>query len=241
MSAALRVFWPIPQNEIAMQPVNEAIGSKPCHNLDQCTDKLIQDFHFHTPLQAEEILRIVAEIPFKTLKKGSLLLREGQVPQACYHVFKGCVREYYLVDGEEKTSEFYLEGDSISDDLNKIERKPSRKYWECLEDTTLSVFTQAQEEKMYRLFPRIESLCRIETEKKFGQFRELMAFYLASSPEERYLNLLKTRPNLLTRVPQYQLASYLGVKPESLSRIRGRLQASKAYREDQKGNGVMLG
>ena len=229
-SAALRVFWVIPQNELPMQPANEAVFSKPSHNLDQCTQKLIQDLHVYTPLQAEEIQRVVAEVTIKTVKKGSFLLREGQIPQVCYHVFKGCVREYYLVDGEEKTSEFYLEGDSISDDLGKIERRPSRKYWECLEDTTLSVFTQAQEEKMYRLFPSIESLCRIETEKKLGQFRELMAFYLASSPEERYLNLLNTRPNLLTRVPQYQLASYLGVKPESLSRIRGRIQASRAQR-----------
>ena len=230
MSAALRVFWAIPQNEIAMRPVNEAVFSRPSHSLDQCADKLIQNLHFYTSLQAEEIQRIVAETAIKTLKKGSLLLREGQIPQVCYYVFKGCVREYYLVDGEEKTSEFYLEGDSISDDLGKIERRPSRKYWECLEDTTLSVFTQAQEEKMYRLFPRIESLCRIETEKKLGQFRELMAFYLASSPEERYLNLLQTRPNLVNRVPQYQLASYLGVKPESLSRIRGRIQSSKERR-----------
>ena len=213
-----------------MQPANEAVFSKPSHNLDQCTQKMIQDLHVFTPLQAEEIQRIVAEVTIKTVKKGSFLLREGQIPQVCYHVFKGCVREYYLVDGEEKTSEFYLEGDSISDDLSKIERRPSRKYWECLEDTTLSVFTQAQEEKMYRLFPRIESLCRIETEKKLGQFRELMAFYLASSPEERYLNLLNSRPNLLTRVPQYQLASYLGVKPESLSRIRGRIHASRVQR-----------
>ena len=210
-----------------MQPANEAVFSRPCHSLDQCTDKLIQNLHFYTPLQAEEIQRIVAEVPIKTLKKGSLLLREGQIPQVCYYVFKGCVREYYLVDGEEKTSEFYLEGDSISDDLGKIERKPSRKYWECLEDTTLSVFTQGQEEKMFRLFPFMETLCRIETEKKFGQFRELMAFYLGSSPEERYLNLLQTRPNLLNRVPQYQLASYLGVKPESLSRIRGRILSNK--------------
>ncbi len=215
------------------QPVNEAAFFRPCHNLDQCTDKLIQNLHVYTPLQTEEIQRIVAETPIKTVKKGSLLLREGQISQVCYYVFKGCVREYYLLDGEEKTSEFYLEGDSISDDLGKIERRPSRKYWECLEDTTLSVFTQAQEEKMYRLFPSLESLCRIETEKKFGQFRELMAFYLASSPEERYLNLLKTRPELLSRVPQYQLASYLGVKPESLSRIRGRIQSSKERRTAQ--------
>lgn len=213
-----------------MQPANKAVFSKPSHNLDQCTQKMIQNLHVYTPLQAEEIQRIVAEVPIKTMKKGSFLLREGQIPQVCYHVFKGCVREYYLVDGEERTSEFYLEGDSISDELGKIERRPSRKYWECLEDTTVSVFTQAQEEKMYRLFPRIESLCRIETEKKLGQFRELMAFYLASSPEERYLNLLQTRPNLVNRVPQYQLASYLGVKPESLSRIRGRLQSSKERR-----------
>ena len=213
-----------------MQPANEAVFSKPSHSLDQCTQKMIQNLHFYTPLQVDEIQRIVAEVHIKTLKKGSLLLREGQIPQACYYVFKGCVREYYLLDGEEKTSEFYLEGDSISDDLGKIERKPSRKYWECLEDTTLSVFTHAQEEKMFHLFPRIEPLCRIETEKKLGQFRELMAFYRASSPEERYLNLLQTRPNLLNRVPQYQLASYLGVKPESLSRIRGRIQASRVQR-----------
>lgn len=227
MSAQLRVFWAIPPNEMPMQTTNEAVFFRPSHSLDQCTDKLIQNLHFYTPLPAEEIQRIVAEVSIKTLKKGSLLLREGQIPQACYYIFKGCVREYYLLDGEEKTTEFYLEGDSVSDDLSKIERKPSRKYWECLEDTTLSVFTQAQEEKMYRLFPFMESLCRIETEKKFGQFRELMAFYLASSPEERYLDLLKTRPNLLNRVPQYQLASYLGVKPESLSRIRGRIHANK--------------
>lgn len=213
-----------------MQPANETVFSKPSHSLDQCTQKMIQNLHFYTPLQVDEIQRIVTEVPIKTLKKGSLLLREGQLVQACYYVFKGCVREYYLVDGEEKTSEFYLEGDSMSDDLSKIERKPSRKYWECLEDTTLSVFTHAQEEKMFHLFPRIESLCRIETEKKLGQFRELMAFYRAASPEERYLNLLQTRPNLLTRVPQYQLASYLGVKPESLSRIRGRIQASRVQR-----------
>lgn len=210
-----------------MQPANEAFFPRPSHSLDQCTAKMIQNLHSFTSLQAEEIQRIVAETPIKTLKKGSLLLREGQIPQFCYYVFKGCVREYYLVDGEEKTSEFYLEGDSISDELGKVERRPSRKYWECLEDTTVSVFSQAQEERMYRLFPSLESLCRIETEKKLGQFRELMAFYLASSHEERYLNLLKTRPNLLTRVPQYQLASYLGIKPESLSRIRGRIQASR--------------
>jgi len=80
--------------------------------------------------------------------------------------------------------------------------------------------------EMYRRFPRFEKMCRIKSEEDITKFQEKFSRYISSSPEERYVHLLETRPELIDRVPQYHLATYLGMKPESLSRIRKRL-ASK--------------
>ena len=76
---------------------------------------------------------------------------------------------------------------------------------------------------MYKRFPRFQKMCRIQPEKALHESQEKFALYMASTPQERYLHLMDTRPDLINRVPQYQLASFLGVKPESLSRIRKRL------------------
>ncbi len=175
-----------------------------------------------TPAEREAITR---DVPLKTCKKGTFLLREGQVVTTCYSIISGCVREYYLMDGEEKTTEFFTEGESLYAAPSRIQGTPARQYWECIEDTTLTVMSHEKEQELYRRFPRLESMCRIEVEQKFAAYQAAMALYMNSTPEERYLHLLKTRPDLLDRVPQYQLASYIGVKPESLSRIRGRIRA----------------
>ena len=92
-----------------------------------------------------------------------------------------------------------------------------------MEDSTLVVCYPDRAEAMFKRFPKFESLCRILTEEDLGKTQEAFATFVISSPEERYLNLLKNRPGLINRVPQYQLASYLGIKPESLSRIRKRI------------------
>lgn len=176
-------------------------------------------------LTLEENVAITHDIPIRTYPKGSFLLREGQIANNCYYIFKGCIREFYLKSGEEKTSEFFSEGDSLSCDNSKLDRVPAKQYWQCLEDTTVSVFSHEKEREVYRRFPRLESLCRLEMEKKYGQLRDTMNFYFFASPEERYLDILSNRPDLLQRVPQYQLASFIGIKPESLSRIRRRLRA----------------
>lgn len=76
---------------------------------------------------------------------------------------------------------------------------------------------------MFEKFPRFENLCLIFSEELLVKNQASFAEYRNSTPEQRYLNLLKTRPDLVQRVPLYQLASYLGIKPESLSRIRKRL------------------
>ena len=158
-------------------------------------------------------------------KKGTIFVSEGQLVDKCYHVIKGCVRKYHLKDGEEKTTDFYIELDSISTRPGRIVLAKSKFNLECVEDTSLTVLSAEQENILYEKFPRFQEMCRISTEYKLEEYQEKLSKFISSSPEERYLDLMENRPELLNRVPQYQLASFLGIKPESLSRIRKRLMA----------------
>lgn len=171
----------------------------------------------------KEIEYITEALEIRQYKAGDILLRAGEIANACYHTLKGCVRQYYLIDGEEKTTFFYTEGQSIVSYSSATEKVPAKHYLSCVEDTTLAVMTTEKEEELYRKFPKFESLSRVDLEKQLGNYQEMLANYITTTPEERYLDLLENRPELLRRVPQYQLASYVGVKPESLSRIRKRI------------------
>lgn len=213
------------KNGIAMKNLDRNAYLTCTPEVEAIIENMKREMRRATPMTEAEVEAAMAATPIRTFKKGALLLKEGQFATVSYYVFKGCIREYYLKDGEEISSEFYTEGDSLSSDVSKNQRVPAKHFWECVEDTTVSVFSHEAEKMLFIRFPRLESLCRKNGEEEFGKFRERMAFFAASSPEERYLNLLKTRPDLLDRVPQYQLASYIGVKPESLSRIRGRLRS----------------
>lgn len=171
----------------------------------------------------DEIDAAMELIEIKTFKKGEHLLREGDVFAKSYSIVSGCVRQFYLVDGEEKTTFFYTEGQSIFALNNASERIPSKYYLSCVEYTTVSIITLENQNKMYNRFPILESMSRVALVEELNNYQEMLSTYITTSPEERYLNLLKFRPELLNRVPQYQLASYLGVTPESLSRIRKRI------------------
>ena len=157
--------------------------------------------------------------------KGTLLLKEGSYSNECYFIFKGCVRCYYLKNGEEKTTEFYTE-DQVISPSGYGQKTASEFYLECIEDTIAGVGTPELEKHMYQQFPQLESLNRALGEAIMAKNQDAFAEFKMSSPEERYEHLLKTRPDLIQRVPQYQIASYLGIKPESLSRIRKRLMNS---------------
>lgn len=164
-------------------------------------------------------------IEVRRIKKGVLLLKEGQFINTSYYVFKGCIREYYLKDGEEKTVAFYTAGDIVMDGGTKLDNARSSVNWECVCESIVSVFPLSVEKEMYKRFPRLESFCRIETERQYSKYKQAVNTYLSSSPLERYESLVNTRPEIFQLVPLYHIASYLGVKPESLSRIRNRLRS----------------
>ena len=185
--------------------------------------KLIAYFSEIMPLTADEIEAIVKSMTIRSYQKGDILLAEGQVSMECYFVLEGCVRQYYLIEGEEKTTQFFTENDWVVSFNSFTQKTPSNHYLVCNEDTTLVVGNEDKENALYQRFPKFESISRNIMGNVYGQQQELTASYVTDTPEQRYIKLLGLRPNLLQRIPQYQLASYIGVKPESLSRIRRRI------------------
>lgn len=186
-------------------------------------NEIVQLISRYITLNKEESKAFAECIPIKSFKKGELLLREGQVSRDSYFLIQGCVRKYYIIDGEERTTEFYVEDESIASLQSYMNKTPANHYFECIEDCRLAVLNYDKEQELFKRVPKYEALCRMSMEQDFGEQQEALARFMTSSPEARYKNLLETRADLLQRVPQYYLASYLGVKPESLSRIRKRL------------------
>jgi CRP-like cAMP-binding protein len=155
-------------------------------------------------------------------KKGTILLEEGKLSNECYFIVKGCIRSFCMNDGVDITTDFFTEDQSVTPSAYG-KNMPSTYSLECIEDTIAGVGTPELETGMFQKFPQLESLTRVLVEAIMTKQQDAFTEYKMASPEERYLNLVKNRADLLRRVPQYQIASYLGITPESLSRIRKRI------------------
>ena len=159
---------------------------------------------------------------FRTMKKGATLLKEGQKSNEAYFVIKGCIRKYYITDGEEITTAFYTEMEGLTPHC-VINNAPSDYFISCVEDSIVTVTNSDMEVEVNSKFPKFDIMCRKLGEELLAKQQIDFDNFKTSSPEQRYLNLLQNRPDLIQRVPQHQLASYLGIKPQSLSRLRARL------------------
>ena len=176
----------------------------------------------YMPLLEEEKKAITYLDTFRSYKKATILVKEGDLVKDSYFVINGCIRFYYMIDGDEKTTAFYTEAQSFSP-LCIDGKSTAAHFVSCVEDSIITVGNSGMDKEMFDKFPRFQKLCLIITEQLLAKNQASFAEFINSTPEQRYLNLLKTRPDLLQRVPQYQIASYLGMKPQSLSRIRHRL------------------
>lgn len=176
----------------------------------------------YVSLTEEEKNKIISLDIFRSVKKGTILLEAGQQSKNSYFILRGCIRKYYILDGEEKTTAFHTEMEAVTPHC-VISKTPSEYYISCIEDTILTVSDSDMEAEVNKKFPKFEFLCRVLAENILAKQQIDFDRFKTSSPEQRYLDLLKTRPDLIQRVPQHQLASYLGIKPQSLSRIRTRI------------------
>ncbi len=164
---------------------------------------------------------------FRSVKKGTILLKEGQRSQEEYFILKGCIRKYYIINGEEKTTGFFTEMEVLTPHC-VINKTPSEYFISSVEDTILTVTNPDMGGEINTKFPKFEIMCKILSEELLAKEQINFDEFKTSSPEQRYLNLLQKRPDLIQRVPQHQLASYLGIKPQSLSRLRARILEKKS-------------
>ena len=185
-------------------------------------DKLFEFISKYISLTEEEKNALLSLDLFHSVKKGTILLNEGQKSQESYFVLKGCIRVYYIIDGEEKTTAFYTEMEGLTPHC-VINKAPSDYFIGCIEDCILLVSNTEMSVEVNSKFPKFDTMCRMLSEELLAKKQIDFDEFKTSSPEQRYLNLIQKRPDLIQRVPQHQLASYLGIKPQSLSRLRARI------------------
>lgn len=190
-------------------------------------DILIDYMKQFSNLSESEYEEIVKELVLKEYSRGTVLIEQGDIPKNCYFVLKGIVRSYSVdEEGREITFGFYSEQHSINVFYGKNKHKESPYSFMCIEDCVLVVGDLETQDEDFEKNPMLQSMTRSMIEETTDQMQEELASYIKKSPEQLVENIIENRPELLKRVPQYQLASYLGITPESLSRIKKRMDKS---------------
>lgn len=161
--------------------------------------------------------------PF-SIPKGQTLLEPGRVCNDIYFLTHGVFRMYYVdPDGREINYRFALENNFMVDFQSFLSRKPSHYYWQAMENARGFAFNYGDVQQAYQHSRNWERFGRLMAEQVYQQVNERIELLQFLSPEQRYLHVVATQPSLLRHISQFHLSSYLGVTPESLSRIRKRL------------------
>lgn len=179
-------------------------------------------------LTSKEFERCATFFSQKKLKKRQFLLQEGDVDKHIAFVTSGCLRAYTVDNkGEEHVIQFAIEDWWISDLHSFLTGKPATHNIDALEDSEVLLIEKTSREKLLTAIPKMERFFRLLLESNYIATHKRIQDSLSASAEERYLTFLKTYPTLVERIPQHQIASYLGITPQSLSRIRHELSRKK--------------
>ena len=189
-------------------------------------DKLAAFAQNYSDLDTKAIREMVNHVPVKMFKKGDTLIEQGEAICQCFFVIEGCARKYSVdVDGREVTSEFFVENQSIAI-FSTDEDGQAPFSVSCVEDSILIVGDLAGEQDEYDQYPELADITRNMMEESMGKMQEAYAAFIRLSSEERVKRMMDDESDLFNRVPKHQIASYLGITPESLSRITRRLERS---------------
>lgn len=174
---------------------------------------------------------LFAHCKTKQFTKGEFLLQEGEKCEVSFYVEQGLLKQYYIDDrGKEHILQFGPENWFVTDRDSVYFNEPSKYFIQALEDTLVLMVNEELINKLSRENPNFLALNHKLLHNHIRQLQKRIVQLLSGTAEERYLDFIKTYPDILMRVPQTMVASYLGIAPESLSRVRKEL-AAKNFRQ----------
>jgi CRP/FNR family transcriptional regulator, anaerobic regulatory protein len=187
------------------------------------TTKIIQSIKSIASLNEIEEKAFLNILDVQIFKKKAFLLQEGKICTKITFVNSGCMRLFYNIEGAENTIQFFFGDSWYTDYASFLTGQPTIENMQALEETEVVQFEKDDLYKLYDSMPIFEKVGRIFAENAYLSISKLNQMKTNEEPEERYINLLKTRPEIVKHIPQHYIASYLGIKPETLSRIRKRI------------------
>ena len=191
-------------------------------------DVLIAYFERKHSLSASEISILKSVFQPRALKKGEFFLREGEVPKNAAFVCKGFLRSYVIDDkGKEHIIQFAPENWWISAKVNADENAPSKIFIDAIEESDVLMIDMAGHRTLLEKVPVYAASFSMGIQKRGDAKEKRIVNSLTATAEERYKDFLKDYPDIAQRIPQHMLASYLGITPETVSRIRRKSMTRK--------------
>ena len=188
-------------------------------------DPLFQTIKKYITLTPEEEMILTGLFERLPLKAGDYFLKEGKICRHVAFIEKGLLRYFINDDSGEKTVFFSRENEFVCNYQSFLPRVASTKNIQALEDTRLRIISYDNLQRLYREIREGERFGRMAIEEVFLMAILQLDSLYTDTPEARYRQFLDLYPDLVQRIPQYYIASYVGIKPPSLSRIRRRLSA----------------
>jgi CRP-like cAMP-binding protein len=158
----------------------------------------------------------------KEIASKTILLKEGDIANQIFLIKKGCLREWFNKDGKDITFQFFFEGQAVASIDSFLNNQPSMYTIECIEPSTILVLGKGNFEQLQLVHPELKEGLQDLLFQRFRNYSYLFLSRIKDTPRERYEELVKNYPEIIRRVPQHYIASYLGITPISLSRIRNR-------------------
>lgn len=175
------------------------------------------------PLNQEGLEELLNAFELQSFQKKTVILREGKVEKQLRFLVKGNIREFYATEEKEININFYTQAQFVNDFSSFKKDKPTRKNQETLTDVDLLVLDKIIFRQLLQKYQCGQSFIDL-TFQKLLEERETFEYQrITQSFETLYQNILENKSNWLQEIPQYHIASYLGITPETLSRIRKRM------------------